>query len=377
MAPITGHCDPRFAAVEEAFRANFDERGEVGAAVCVRLRGETVVDLAGGWADAAFRTPWTLDTVVDVYSVGKAVIGTLALQLVDEGLLDLDAPLGEVWPELAAGGTERATLRHALSHRAGLPAIAEPLTDDDLWDWDRMCAALAATPAWFAPGSRHVYHVNTYGHLLGEVVRRATGATPSERLAAVTEPLGLDLWFGVPDHALDRCADVLWASPSGGPRPDPETLDHESRMNLLAHFNPPGYSSIGVVNSPQWRAAVVPSTNSHASARAIAGLYAALLEPGRVLSGEVLAEATTPQSVGPCPILGEDVSFGLGFQPTTARRPLGPNPRSFGHFGSGGALGYADPDSGVAFGYVMNHLIPRWQSSRNRALIDALHGCLA
>ncbi len=147
-------------------------------------------------------------------------------------------------------------------------------------------------------------------------------------------------------------------------------------MIALGYFNPPGYSSAGVVNSPEWRGAQVPSTNGHGSATGVARLYGALLEPGRLLSSDLLAEATRAQSQGYCPVLGEETSFGLGFKPTVPRRPFGPNPRSFGHFGTGGAVGFADPDADVAFGYVMNHVIPRWQSSRNRALIDAVYGSL-
>ena len=135
-APITGHCDARFGAVREEFARNFAERGEVGAAVCVMIGGTTVVDLAGGWTDAARLTPWRHDTLVNFYSVGKAFVGLLALQLVDAGLIALDDPIAAVWPEFAAGGKEAATLRHALCHRAGVPAIREPLTDEDLWDWE-------------------------------------------------------------------------------------------------------------------------------------------------------------------------------------------------------------------------------------------------
>jgi CubicO group peptidase (beta-lactamase class C family) len=147
-------------------------------------------------------------------------------------------------------------------------------------------------------------------------------------------------------------------------------------MAMLSYANPPGYSSIGLVNTTAWRRAEVPSTNGHGSAAGIAAFYGALLEPGRLLSPELLAEATRPQSEGYCPILRDDVTFGLGFKPTVPRRPFGPNPLSFGHFGSGGAVGFADPNAGIAFGYAMNHVIPRWQSSRNRALIDALYGSL-
>ncbi len=280
-----------------------------------------------------------------------------------------------VWPEFAAGGKEEATLRHALCHRAGVPALREPLTNDDLWDWDRMTAALAATTPWWEPGTRHAYHTNTYGHLIGEVVRRVSGEPCGRRLAALAGPLDADLHVGVPPAEQHRCAEVLFEAPGPPAMPD-AALEGDARMEMLSYFNPPGFSSMGVVNTVAWRSAEVPSTNGHGSARGVARLYAALLEPGRLLSSDLLAEATSAQSEGYCPILHEDVTFGLGFKPTVPRRPFGPNPGSFGHFGTGGAVGFADPVGGVAFGYVMNHVIPRWQSTRNRALIDAVYGSL-
>jgi CubicO group peptidase (beta-lactamase class C family) len=374
--PISGRCAPGLDAVRDAFAANFTERGEVGAGLCVIVRGEVVVDLAGGWADEARTRPWAHDTLVDIYSAGKAVVATLALSLVDQGRIALDAPLAEVWPELAQGGKGGVTLRHVLCHQAGVPAIREALTDDDLWDWDRMAEAVAATDPWWKPGARHAYHTNTFGHLVGEVVHRVTGELPGARLRAVAEPLGADLWFGVPDEHHARCADVIWAPPVAMSEISYRGLEGDALMNALAHFNPPGYSSIGVVNTPRWRSAQVPSTNGHGSATGLARFYAALLEPEQLLSPGLLAEATRPQSVGPCPILGEEAAFGLGFTPTTPRRPFGPNPRSFGHFGTGGALGFADPGAGIAFGYVMNHVIPRWQSTRNRTIVDALYASL-
>jgi CubicO group peptidase (beta-lactamase class C family) len=155
-----------------------------------------------------------------------------------------------------------------------------------------------------------------------------------------------------------------------------DTLEGDARMEMLSYFNPPGFSSMGVVNTTAWRTAMIPSTNGHGTARGVARLYGALLEPGRLVSADLLAEATSAQSTGYCPILHDDVTFGLGFKPTVPRRPFGPNPGSFGHFGTGGAVGFADPQGGVAFGYVMNHVIPRWQSTRNRSLIDALYRSL-
>ncbi len=374
--PIAGRCDPRFDEVREQFARNFVERGEVGAGLCVLVDGEPVIDLVGGWADADRTRLWRTDTLVDVYSVGKAVVALLALQLVDEGRIALDDPVASVWPEFAAGGKESATIRHALCHRAGVPAIRIPLTNADLWEWDTMTAALAATEPWWEPGTQHAYHTNTYGHLIGGIIHRVSGELPGTRLQSVAEPLGADIWCGLPEVEQARCAEVIWALGEMPPLPDPDTLLGDARMTQLSYFNPPGYSSMGVVNTPQWRATQIPSTNSHATAAGIARIYQGLLEPGRLLSEALLSEATSPQSVGYCPILGEEVTFGLGFKPTTERRPFGPNPASFGHFGTGGALGFADPDATVAFGYAMNHVIPRWQSSRNRSLMDALYRCL-
>lgn len=370
--PISGACDERFVAVRDAFADNFAERGEVGAAVCVMVHGEPVVDLVGGWADDARTAPWQHDTLVNYYSVGKAVVALLLLQLVDEGRVGLDDPIATVWPEFAAAGKEHATIRHALCHRAGVPAIRERLTDDDLWSWSRMTGALAATEPWHEPGTRHVYHTNTYGHLVGELVHRVSGEMPGPRLRTLAASLDADVHWGLTVAEQQRCAELLWAPATSLDAIDPFTTEGDAQMPLLSYFNPPGYSSRGVVNTPQWRAAQVPATNGHGTAVGVARLYAAIIGRHPILSTDLLAEATRVQSEGPCPVLGEDVTFGLGFTPTSARRPFGPNPRSFGHFGTGGALGFADPDSGVALGYVMNHVIPRWQSTRNRALIDAV-----
>ena len=375
-APLSGSCDPRFAPVRDEFARNFAERGEVGAGVCVVVDGVTVVELAGGWADPDRRTPWLPDTLVNFYSVGKAFIALLALRLVDESRLALDEPLVAVWPEFGEGGKEVATLRHALCHRAGVPAIRRALTDEDLWEWATMAQALAATEPWWEPGTRHAYHTNTYGHLVGEVVRRVTGDTCRNQLAELVGPLDADVHFGVPAGERHRCAMVMFEAQGPTEAIDFGTLSGDRRMEMMSYFNPPGYSSMGVVNTPEWRNAEIPSTNGHGTATGIARLYAGLLEPDRVLSAALLSEAISAQSEGYCPILHEEVTFGLGFKPTTPRRPFGPNAGSFGHFGTGGAVGFADPTAGVAFGYAMNHVIPRWQSTRNRALIDAVYRSL-
>jgi CubicO group peptidase (beta-lactamase class C family) len=377
--PVSGFCRDEFVAVHDAFASNFTTRGEHGAAVCVIIGGEVVVDLVGGWSDAAGARPWQSDTLVNIYSAGKGVLATLALQLVDEGRLILDQCVGELWPEFVAGGKERATVRHALAHQAGVPAIREPLTNDHLWSFERMANAVATTEAWFEPGSRVVYHTNTYGHLVGEIVRRAGGLGPADALRRLAVSLGADVWYAVPPDAQQRCADVIFEPPaalSAATARHAAATDGDGRMIALAYLNPPGYGSSGVVNTPEWRGAEIPAANCHATAKGLAQIYAALLEPGRVLSADVLREATRVQAAGECPVLGEHIEYGLGFVPTSARRPMGTNARSFGHFGTGGAVGFADPDAQVAFGYAMNHVVPRWQSTRNRALIDAVYAAI-
>ena len=379
---VDGTCDARFAAVRETFTANCDD-GEIGAACAVTIDGRTVIDLWGGWADAAETRPWRSDTLVNAYSVGKPIVAIEVLQLVASGELELDEPASRWWPELLAG-QHGATVRDALCHRAGVPSIRQPLTNEALWSWDTMAGALAATEPWWPPGTRHGYHTNTYGFLTGELARRVTGRLPGEWLRAeVAGPLGADLAWGLGPADQARCADVEWQSPLPLPVDwdAPLDLPDEQAMLVLGYVNPPGISSLGVVNTAEWRATQVPSTNLHATARGVARLYAALAAGGTidgvtVLDCDVLTEATTPQSEGWCPFLERDVTFGLGFQPTRPDRPFGPNPGSFGHFGTGGALGFADPGAGLAFGYVMNAVKPRWQNSRNRALVDALYACL-
>ena len=260
-----------------------------------------------------------------------------------------------------------------------MPAIRELLTDDDLFDWDRMTGALAATEAWWVPGERHAYHSNTFGHLVGEVVHRASGRMPGDRLRASPSRSAPTCGSASPPAEQHRCADVIWAPA----RPIPAVTTRSTGstgdllMNALAHLNPPGYSSVGVVNTPPWRAAQIGSTSGHGSASGLARIYAALLEPGRLLSPDLLADATAPQSRAAARSSARRSSSASGSSPPRRAGRSAPTPGSFGHFGTGGALGFADPDAGVAFGYVMNHVIPRWQSTRNRALVDAVYASLA
>ena len=368
---IHGHCEPRFAALRDQLRTNFAEHEEVGAAVAVTLDGEPVVDIWAGWRDHARTLPWERDTLVDVFSVGKPMLVLCVLQLVERGAVELDAPVASYWPEFAAAGKQAVTVRMLLAHRAGLPAIRRELPAGAMYDWELMIAALAAEKPWWEPGTAHGYHTNTYGFVVGELVRRVTGDDPAEVFRdAIAEPLGADFRFGLPAAEDTRVAEFLL------PTPPPSLTDPDAVPLLIrrAYFNPPGISGIGTVNTRAWRAAVMPSANGHATARAVARIYSGL---GRILQPDTLAEATREASSGPDRVLRRPSRFGLGFQLTMPRRPLGPNPGAFGHFGAGGSLGFADPQARLAFAYTPNQGEgPRWQNPRNRGLIEALYACL-
>lgn len=375
---LGGSCDGRFLAVREAFRENLLDRGELGAAVCVLLDGRPVVDLWGGWADAARTRPWERDTVVNAFSVGKGLAGLCALMLASRGQLALDDPICARWPAFAAGGKESVTARQVLSHRAGLAAIGEQLSPEALYRWEAVTAALAAQEPWWEPGAAHGYHVHTFGFLVGEVVRRAAGEGIGSFLRReVAEPLEADVGFGLPPRARGRRAEYVFDPAVIARREAGRRTPVDPTLRERAYMNPPGATGLETVNTDAWQDAVLPSANLHADARGIARVYGVLAAGGPpLIAREVLAQALTEASCGADLVLGRPSRFGLGFQLTQPERPLGPGAASFGHFGAGGSLGFADPERGVAFAYVMNRGGPGWQDPRNRALIDALYDAL-
>ncbi|MCG8591411.1 MAG: beta-lactamase family protein [Proteobacteria bacterium] len=387
--PVAGTCDSAFEPVREALHANFRDHDEVGAGVCVLIDGRTVLDLWGGHCDAERRRPWQRDTLVNAYSVGKGVTAMLALALVERGALDLDEPVSERWPEFAAAGKAGTTLRTLLSHRAGLPAVRRPLPEGAMLEWDTMAGALAEQTPYWTPGEQHGYHVNTYGYLVGELVCRATGSAFATALREqLTGPLQADYHIGLAASEHARCADVCGpsahyraSSPDAFTAAFPPTGDAEhDAMIRHTYGNPPGLSGLGVVNTAGWREASIPSTNGHGTARAVAALYEAFLHREPAAGGPVGAglrrEARRIHSDGVDRVLGRPSRFGLGFQLAQPERPLGRSPHAFGHFGYGGSLGFADPDTGLAFGYVMNHPGDRWKTPRATNLVNAVYDCL-
>ncbi len=377
---INGHCDPRYLRLRQEFDENLRSRGELGAAVCLIVDGRSVVDLWGGFEDAARTRPWQRDTRVNVFSVGKGLIAISLGLLVQHYGLDLDAPVSRYWPEFAAAGKHEISVRTLAAHRAGLAGLRLSLPQRAMFDWQRMTSALAEESPWWTPGEAHGYHVNTYGFLIGELVRRISGSSIGalfrERVAS---PLAAAIGFGADTAGAYPVADCqLPSGPISFPSEDPSHRD----LLHAAYSNPPGISGNGTVNSVAWRSAELPSANAHATARAIATVYASLLGSGShgtdpMLSSEVLNELTSEHANGVDRVLRRPSRFGLGFQLTAPERPLGPNARGFGHFGAGGSLGFADPDCRLAFGYAINQPGPRWQNPRTMALVEAVYSGLS
>lgn len=378
---IDGTCDIRFAAVRDAFAENFADRDEVGACVAVSVDGRLVVDLWAGHTDPERTVPWAHDTLVNVYSVGKGFLAVCIHRLVERGALDLDAPVARMWPEFAAAGKDRIRVSDLVSHTAGLPAVRPQLPRGTMLDWNAMTAALARESPWWEPGTGHGYHVNTFGFLVGEVIRRTTGRTVGQFLREeVAGPFGVDFHIGLPRDQHARVAHFGPRTMGQAHEPDDvalATLDHAALMRFKAYSNPIDVSGGGVLNTAAWRSAEIPATNGHANARAIARMYG-LLATGdaRMLAASTIELATVEHAAGLDLVLQRPSRFGLGFQLTQPERPLGPNPRAFGHFGAGGSLGFADPDARVGFGYAMNRMGERWRDPRNRAVVDALYCCL-
>ncbi len=387
---IHGTLAPGFEPVRAAFAANFAERGEVGAAFCAYLEGRPVADLWAG--EARPGVPWEEGTMAVVFSTTKGPT-TLTIQaLAEQGVLDIEAPIASYWPEFAAEGKGALTLRHVLTHTSGVidfPGYQAVIEDPAWWlDLDAIASSFAtAAPAW-EPGTAHGYHGVSFGLLLGEVVRRATGRTLGTAFAAlVAGPLGLDLFIGLPDTARSRVA-LLVDSP---PVTDPMMAAYLSlftpdTLTGRAHFS--GDSGLarvgGLFNRPEMWSAEFPSGGGIGTARALATMYDALANGGsrqgrRIVSERSVALYSTETRSGPDLVLLFDTRYGLGYQLPTPFADLGPSPSAFGHAGLGGSVGFADPGRRLAVGYVANQLCfpAPGEVTRVGALTDALYACLA
>ena len=379
---IQGTVAGGFERVREAFAGNAEQRGERGAAVAVHLDGRPVVDLWGGTADG--ERPWTAGTAQVLRSATKGLSSAVAMLLVQQGLVDPDAPVGTYWPEFKAAGKEQVTVRQLLAHRAGIPALDVPLTLAQAVDGTSGPAAVAAQRPYWEPGSAHGYSPHTFSWSVGELVRRVAGRSAGTVLAEqVARPLGLELWLGLPDeerHRVGRLAAIEPPPPAGG-----AGLRVRPRRDVAAAYADPGSltrRAFGTVspapdeNDPAWRSAELPGANGIGTARALSRFYAALIgdvDGGRrLLRPETLAAATAEQSSGPDRVLIARTRFGIGFMLHGPASPM-TSPAAFGHPGRGGSLAFADPELGLGFGYVTNGMQPSVTiDPRAQALVRAV-----
>lgn len=378
-----GTCDARFERVREVFESGFERGDEVGAAVSVVLDGERVVDLWGGHMDEARSRAWQRDTLVNVFSTTKGMTALCAHRLVDQGKLDLDAPVVRYWPEFAAHDKGDIPVRWLLSHQAGLPAVRETLAPEAIYDWDHMAAALAAEKPWWTPGAEHGYHAVTFGWLVGEVIRRVSGRSVGQYFRdEIAGPLEADFFIGCGPDLDPRIADLLQGpiSTDGDGSVLMEAMRDPQSLQGRTFMNPPLLGDVPM--SRAWRAAEIPAANGHASAAAIATIYGAVASGagvgGPVLSREAIERARTEHAHGPDNVLQLTTRIASGFMLAPAEEPCGPNDRAFNHAGAGGSLGFCDPDASLGLGYTMNNMhMGAWLvDPRARALVDAVYACL-
>jgi CubicO group peptidase (beta-lactamase class C family) len=391
---IEGFCDPRFSLVQEELARNFQERGEVGASVCVMVDGRTVVDLWGGLADRHTGRPWQRDTLTVVWSCTKGATALCAHLLVGRGLLDLDAPVTRYWPEFGQAGKEEITVRMVLTHQAGVPLLSWPLPPGTLYDWGAMTTAIAEQAPFWQPGTRQGYHAHTFGFIIGELVQRITGRPFAQFFRdEIAGPLQLDFHIGLAPEEEVRVAPTI--------RPDPAPPgETTSRFLRTANSDPEGLQALMVRNNGALPgdqgaragyAAVLPGQGGITNARGLSGLYNPLACGGALgnvplVDADVLRQMSVVQSAIGCDaVLLLGLRLGLGFWKSSDNRGSPPGARdgmilseeAFGHPGAGGSLGFADPAARLAFGYAMNK---QGRSvvlnDRGQGLVDAAYRCL-
>ncbi len=354
-----GRCDPAFQTVADTFEQNLTTRGEngdVGASCAVMVDGEMVVDLWGGFANVERDIIWQEDTLCCCWSVSKTIGAVLTLMMIDTGVIEIDAPVAQYWPEFGANGKDGILVRHLLDHTAGVSYVDAGLQPGDTNDWDVMVAAIEHTAPNWPAGTQLGYLNMTQGYLLGELCARVNGG---RRLAQflreeLAEPLGLDWHFAVPDGVMPRLATVYQTDPDAFSRliaKDPYSTFAKSMK---------GRDSNETYNSLRWRKAENGAGTSHTNARAMAKLYGTLARGGvlkdtRILGPETMALAATQSVRQTCAVNGIEMRFSLGFEmncpPIT---PMGPGNSCFGYIGAGGSFAFADPDTKISFGYSHN-----------------------
>lgn len=356
---VHGFVAEQFSSVRDAFEANFANGADVGASCCAILEGETVVDLWGGFADDAKTRPWESDTIVNVFSTTKTMTALTALLLADRGQLDFDAPVARYWPEFAAHGKERVKVSHLMSHSSGLSGWREPLKTEDLYDWEKMTALLAAQAPLWEPGTASGYHVVSFGFLIGEVVRRITGKSLGAVFREeIAQPLNADFHIGLPASEDSRVAGIVpWPPPQSAAKPAFSEIQEITFMNMP-------FDAATTTRTRAWRAAEIPAVNGHGNARSIAEIHCILANRGvakgkRLMSEAGCRKALEQQIEGPDLIMSHlpPARFGMGFALPGPLLALDlPNPNTL-HWGGGGCSWiFIDLDARTTFAYAANKM---------------------
>lgn len=394
---LQGHYHTDYTDVAEQFVENFRSCGEVGASVCARVGNEVVVDLWGGIAEPESQTPWQEDTVSVVFSCTKAATALCAHRLIDQGLLDLNAPVSRYWPEFAQAGKEQVTVAMMLNHSAGVPAFREPIKPAGYYDWQYMIERLELEPPFWQPGTQSGYHMLSFGWTVGELVRRVTGQSLGQYFQQhIAAPLGLDFWIGLPTSVSPAIAPILAAPPETEPPisdfveaviSDPNSISH------LALFNSGGHSA----NHLDAHRAEIGGAGGISNARSLSRMFqplanAGVIDSGSAESGDRLFSEAAVARMGEVSsatqwdaTLLRPTRFALGFMKSMDNRQCKPGntesfiigDRAFGHVGAGGSTGFADPDAHLAFGYSMNQMGQGvLLNQRGQSLVDATYRSL-
>jgi CubicO group peptidase (beta-lactamase class C family) len=379
VVDVQGTCDARFEPVRDVLAEQLDSGNDTGASIAVDVDGRTVADLWGGWSDEEHRTPWTENTITNVWSTTKTVTNLAALMLADRGLLDPYAPVAKYWPEFAENGKERIEVRHILSHTSGVSGWEAPFTTEDMYDREAATRQLATQAPWWEPGTASGYHAQNQGHLVGELVRRLSGKTLKTFVAEeIAGPLGADFQIGAIEADWDRIAPVTPPPPLPV---DFASLDPESPMYKT--FTGP-VADAGAANTPAWRRAELGALNGHGNARSVAAILRVLALGGeaggvRLLSPDAIGLIFDEQSHGPDLVLGVPIRFGIGYAlPETQTVPYVPQGRACYWGGWGGSVILMDLDARTTISYMMNKMGPGIiGSDRSEAYVRAILDCLS
>lgn len=374
MAEISGTAQPRFAETKEIFASSFEAGEELGARFTLVQAGEVVVDLWGGFADRKRTQPFDADTLTTIFSTTKAIAAVMIARLVDQGRLDYAQTVASVWPEFGEAGKASVTVGQAISHQAGLSGFPHEMEPVEWFDWDRICAKLAAMAPLWTLGAASGYHPITVGYIVGEIFRRIDGRSMGQALREdLGVPFGLDLWIGLPASEHGRVAELQRPTAL----PDFGDVNAATRAAFLTPW-----SAAAGRSQAEWRAMEIPSTNGHATAQALARLMGALANAGRldgqeILSPAAIGEMARERIAGQDLVLPFVMSWGAGVMRNAPNYPWGPGRETFGHSGWGGSCAFADPQRKLGGAYVMNKQSAQLMGdARPKRLIEAAYAAL-